>query len=251
MDAPAVEDRPEDRPSELRRPPTDWHGLRVWLAAALVMTVIAIAVGWALVHPLSSSVGRFDDRVARWLAARRTPTWDDVTWVGSGSAEAVVKITAVIVLGSLFAWRWRRWNESALLAGALVLEVSVFVVSSFVVGRSRPPIRPLDSVPPTSSFPSGHTAAAVAFYGALAIIVWWHVRKPVIRAVALTVAIVMPFVVGLSRMYRGMHHLSDVVVGMVMGAVSLWVTYRVVRPVAAPDAVDTRDRSEVAVRTAA
>jgi undecaprenyl-diphosphatase len=242
----------EARPSGLRRPPTDGHGLRVWLAAALVMTLIAIAVGWALVHPLAGSIGDLDDRVARWLAARRTPTWDDLTWVGSGSAEAVVKITAVVVLGSFFAWRWRRWNETALLAGALVLEVSVFVVSSFVVGRARPPVRPLDSIPPTSSFPSGHAAAAVAFYGALAIIVWWHVRKPGIRALAATIAVVLPFVVGLSRMYRGMHHLSDVVVGLVIGAVSLWVTYRVVRPTAASDAVATRDRSDVsAVPTAA
>ena len=157
-----------------------------------------------------------------------------------------------ILLGSLFAWRWRRWNESALLAGALVLEVSVFIVSSFVVGRDRPPVRPLDSVPPTSSYPSGHTAAAVAFYGALAIIVWWHVRKPAIRALVMTIAVVMPFVVGLSRMYRGMHHLSDVVVGMIIGGVSLFVTYRVVRPVAAPDGVADRDRSQNdAVRTAA
>jgi undecaprenyl-diphosphatase len=226
--------------------------LRVWLAAALVMTLIAIAVGWVLVHPLAGSVGDLDDRLARWLADRRTPTWDDVTWVGSGSAEAVVKITAVVVLGSFFAWRWRRWNDSALLAGALVLEVSVFIVSSFVVGRDRPPVRPLDSVPPTSSYPSGHAAAAVAFYGALAIIVLWHVRKPAIRALAVTIAFVMPLVVGASRLYRGMHHLSDVVVGLIIGVVSLWVTYRVVRPTDAPDAVDTRDRSDLAaVRTAA
>jgi membrane-associated phospholipid phosphatase len=39
----------------------------------------------------------------------------------------------------------------------------------------------------------------------------------------------VPVVVGLSRLYRGMHHLSDVVVGLVIGIVSLWVTWRVVR----------------------
>ena len=231
----------------LRCPPTNWRGLRVWIAAAVVMTVAAIALGWLIVHPLAGSVGRIDNDLARWLADRRTPTWDAITWVGSGSAEAVVKISATVVLGAVFAWRWRRWNEGALLAGALILEVTVFLIASFVVGRARPPVVPLDSVPPTSSYPSGHTAAAVAFYGALAIIVWWHTRNAVARRVALVVAIVMPPIVGLSRMYRGMHHLSDVLVGAVIGAVSLCVTYHVVRPAqpaAAPSTARAIDRDE-------
>ena len=140
----------------------------------------------------------------------------------------MVKIIATVVLSAAFLWRWRRWSEPALLAGALVLEVMVFVTSSFVVDRGRPPIPQLDSVPPTSSYPSGHTAAAVAFYGALAIIVFWHTRNRVARGVALLVAVLLPAIVGASRMYRGMHHLSDVVAGAVIGLVALGVTYAVV-----------------------
>ena len=97
------------------------------------------------------------------------------------------------------------------------MRVLIFTTSSFVVDRARPGVPKLDTIPPTSSFPSGHAAAAVAFYGALAIIVFWHTRHRVTRAVVVGAAIVFPLVVGASRMYRGMHHLSDVIVGFVVG----------------------------------
>ena len=129
---------------------------------------------------------------------------------------------------ALFLWRSRRWTEPVLLAGALVLEVTVFTTTSFVVDRGRPPVPKLDSVPPTGAFPSGHAAAAVAFYGAIAIIVCWHARHRLARVVAVAVAVLLPLLVGASRLYRGMHHFSDVLVGFTLGVVALWVTWLVV-----------------------
>jgi len=211
-----------------RTPPVDRRGLVLWVASFVVMTIVVTAVGLLLVHELGG-VRAFDDRVARWAARRRTSTWDDITWVGSMIADAYVKIPATLILCGIFLWRWRRWTEPALLAGALVLEVSVFSLASFLVDRPRPPIAHLDPIPPTGSFPSGHSAAAVAFYGAIAIIVCWHTSSRVARTVAVGAAIVVPFVVGASRLYRGMHHLSDVVVGLVVGLVSLVITWLVVR----------------------
>jgi undecaprenyl-diphosphatase len=220
-----------DRTSERRWwrvPPVDPRGLALWVAVLVVMTALVAGIGLLLVHDMHD-VTSFDDRVARWFARHRTDTWDHVTWVGSFIADAYVKIPATIVLCVLFVWRWRRWTEPALLAGALVLEVSIFSLASFVVDRPRPPIPHLDPIPPTGAFPSGHSAAAVAFYGAIAIIVCWHTRNRAARTIAIAAAFVVPVVVGLSRLYRGMHHLSDVVVGLVIGIVSLWVTWRVVR----------------------
>jgi membrane-associated phospholipid phosphatase len=221
----------------LRRPPAKWDDLRFVLLVAVATIAVMSCVGWLLVHPLAGSVGDLDDRIARWFAARRSSTLDDLTWLGSASAEAVVRITGAAVLSLLFLRWWRRWNEVALLVGALVLEVTVFLVSTFVVDRPRPPVTQLDSIPPTSSYPSGHVAATVVFYGALAIIVWWHTRSRIARGVALAGAIVLPPIVGISRMYRGMHYLSDVVVGTVVGVVSLWAVYRAVR-VPRPNAIE-------------
>jgi undecaprenyl-diphosphatase len=222
----------EVRPREVtpwwRVPPTDRRGFIVWIAAYVVMTAIAIGVGMLVVHELGG-VRSLDDRVARWFARHRTNTWDDLTWFGSFIADAYVKIPVTALLGVFFLWRWRRWTEPALLIGALILEVGVFTTSSFVVDRARPPIPHLDPIPPTGSFPSGHSAAAVAFYGAIAIVVFWHTRNRLARAVVIVVAVVVPLAVATSRMYRGMHHLSDVVVGLVIGLLSLWITWLVVR----------------------
>jgi membrane-associated phospholipid phosphatase len=218
-----------------RTPPVDARGLVVWIAAFVVMTAVVTGIGLLIVHELGG-VRTFDDRVARWLERRRTGTWDDLSWVGSFIADAYVKIPITLIVCVCFLWRWRRWTEPALLAGALVLEVSVFTLSSFIVDRPRPPIAHLDPIPPTGSFPSGHSAAAVAFYGAIAIIVCWHTRNRIARTIAITAAIVVPLAVGASRLYRGMHHVSDVSVGYAVGLVSLIVTWYVVRSVMRPRA---------------
>jgi membrane-associated phospholipid phosphatase len=224
-----------------RTPPVDARGLVVWTVVLVAMTALVAGLGLLLVNELGR-VRALDDDVARWLARHRTDTWDHVTFVGSFIADADVKIPATVILCGLFLWRWRRWTEAALLAGALMLEASIFVLSSFAVDRPRPPIAHLDSIPPTGSFPSGHSAAAVTFYGAIAIIVCWHTRNRIARTLAVIAALVVPLVVAGSRMYRGMHHLSDVVVGLVIGIVSLWVTWLVVRSGPASRLTRGRDR---------
>jgi undecaprenyl-diphosphatase len=245
LTAPRARHAPSRGTSWWKVSPVDRRGFVVWILAFVAMTAVAIGVGLLILHELGG-VRSFDDRVAHWFDRHRTNTWDDVTWFGSIIADAYVKIPATALLCIFFVWRWRRWTEPALLAGALVLEVAVFTSASVVVDRARPPISHLDPIPPTGSFPSGHSAAAVAFYGAIAIVVCWHTRSRLARTVAIGAAFVVPLVVAVSRMYRGMHHLSDVVVGLVIGIISLWITWLVVRDgPAARFGHDQRRRREV------
>jgi membrane-associated phospholipid phosphatase len=55
-------------------------------------------------------------------------------------------------------------------------------------------------------------------YAAMAVVVFWHTRKTWIRAVAVIATILVPTAVALARMYRGMHHLTDVLGGAMIGA---------------------------------
>lgn len=201
--------------------------LLTWLFGLLVLTVFGVLVGTLITGPLNDSIGTFDRQVAQALGDWRNPTWNNLTMVGSSLADSYVKIPATVILCGLFLWRWKRWEEAVLLAGALVLESTAFVTMSFIVDRSRPNIQQLDPIPPTGSFPSGHTGAAVAFYGAIAIIVLWHSRRASMRALAVTAAVLVPPIVAFSRMYRGMHFFSDVTFGALVGFVALVITYRV------------------------
>ena len=187
------------------------------------------AVGLLITGPGDSTVGVLDRAVSSWMDAARSDTLDLATAIGSTSADSLVKIPATIILVGLFLWRWKRWAPAALLAGGLMLESAAFVATSFIVGRDRPNIEQLDSIPPTGSFPSGHTAAAVVFYGALAIIVFWATERRVLRTIAVVVASAMPLIVGASRVYRGMHFLSDVVLGSILGLISLVIVYLVLQ----------------------
>jgi undecaprenyl-diphosphatase len=188
------------------------------------LTVVWIGLGALLTGPLAGGViVRADERVAHWMVAQRTPTWNHITVWGSLLAETTTKVAVTALLALVFLWLWRRWFEPVFLVVSLAIEASAFIVVTAVVGRHRPDVPRLDGSPVGSSFPSGHTAAAAA-YAAIAVIVFWHTRNRWARVAVVIVTAVVPVIVGLSRMYRGMHFLSDTLAGAVLGFAAVALT---------------------------
>ncbi len=95
--------------------------------------------------------------------------------------------------------------------------------------RARPPVSHLDKAPPTSSFPSGHTAAAICMYGALALLSFERPRSLLLRGLLTLLAVAVPMAVALARVYRGMHYPTDVLGGAALGASWLAVTIQGIR----------------------
>jgi membrane-associated phospholipid phosphatase len=200
------------------------------LGWALALLVALVAVGWLLSRVLhDDGIGRADAGLSRWLARRRNGDLNDVTAVTS-ELGGTLTITALAVLTVAFAaWVWRRWREPMVVALAVAGEVGIFLVVTLLVDRERPPVRHLDDAPPTSSFPSGHTAAAIALYGAVAVLASERARSALLRRLFVAAAVVIPLLVAASRMYRGMHFLSDVLGGVLLGAVWLLAVVRGIR----------------------
>ena len=91
------------------------------------------------------------------------------------------------------------------------------------VPQRRPPVHRLQPAPPTSSYPSGHTAAAVALYCCVAVVILMiYARHPVARIVA-GVLFLVPAFVACARLYLGEHYPSDVIAGALLGV--LWLTH--------------------------
>ena len=199
------------------------------LVAAAVLWGVLCGVGYLLTHQLNdTSFERWDAAANRRLAQHRTDMWNTVTHWLTYCAETltVIGIGVVFFVGLRVALG--RWRESIFLAAALAGEVTIFVLTTLMIDRDRPPVSHLDSAPPTSSFPSGHTAAAVALYVGLAIIAFRVSRRPWLRTLAVIVAVAMPACVAFARLYRGMHFVTDVLGGALLSLAWLTATWALI-----------------------
>ena len=181
----------------------------LWLGiAAFGQLLIGPLVGWNL----------SESALNRSLQDTRSQTWDSVTavWSHVGNTEIIIGVCAVAVV--VLWWRTRRWWFAVIPAIAISLQAAVFVAATLVTGRPRPDVPHLDPAPPTSSYPSGHVGASVALYISFAIMAT-TIERPWLRRTVIGVCSLIPFLVAYARMYRGMHHLSDVIIGAVNGLV--------------------------------
>ncbi len=209
--------------------PLHRHQVSLLFIGWAAMTAVWIALGKLIVGPLKdSAIVRTDNRIAKWMVAHRTPTLDRLSGWGSFLAETVTKVVVTAVLALVLLKVWRRWFEPLLLAVSLSIEAAAFILVTTVVGRNRPDVPRLDNSPVGSSFPSGHSAAAAA-YVAIAVVVVVHTRKLWARVLAATITAAIPVIVALSRMYRGMHFLTDTVAGIVLGLGAVLLTWIVLK----------------------
>jgi membrane-associated phospholipid phosphatase len=198
-------------------------GGAVVIAGYVVMAALVIGLGLIITKWLAGGpVGTWEDSVNRWFVEQRTTTLDSVSRAGSDLGATLTIIGIAVVAGIVLAiGRHRR--ELGFLVAALTLEASVSLTSSLVINRARPNVRRLDAAPPTSSLPSGHTAAAIVLFVSLAILITSYVRNTTVRIFVWIVAAAIPIYVGISRLYRGMHHPTDEMGSAVLVAGALLV----------------------------
>ncbi|MGP4096802.1 phosphatase PAP2 family protein [Nonomuraea sp. KM90] len=166
--------------------------------------------------------------VNRALAAGRTSLGNTLTDLGSSLSDTpyIVALTVAAVIALRL--RHAAWREPIFLIAAVWSQSLIFLATTELVGRHRPPVRHLDEAPPTSSFPSGHVSAAVAFYCGLALIVATRARGRPARVAIWVLAVAAVLVVSFSRLYRGLHFVTDVVWGLLLGAGCLVMAARAI-----------------------
>lgn len=173
-------------------------------------------------------IGRFDDSIEKSLAAHRTGTLNSLTKAGTALADAVNVEIALGVLVVLLALLTRRLAPPLFLAMAVGVESAIYFLVSTWSPRDRPHVPRLGPADPHASFPSGHAAAALCLYGGLAVLSWRCTRQRPLQIALTVLAVVVPLVVGYCRMYRGFHHLTDILAGLILGGTWLWLCARYV-----------------------
>src|SRR5688572_3501661 len=145
-----------------------------------MLALLLVGLGLLITQSfLSAPVGGWDSRVSRWFELQRTATLNAWTDVGSMLAgSGTILLGAGLSVGFLLVRRL--WYDAGFLAIGLFTESTVFLTTTTLVDRPRPAIEPLDPLPFTSSFPSGHAAAAIALYVGLAIVISSHIHLTVV-----------------------------------------------------------------------
>jgi membrane-associated phospholipid phosphatase len=191
-------------------------------AVAVLIAALMVALGF-LITKVVLNVGAVNDAdnwLPTFLAHHRTSFLTQASYVGSliGDAPVLVPLVAAVALALAIG---KRWRLATFVVQAGLAEGLMYLITTTFVMRERPQVVQLDRLNPHHSYPSGHTAAAVAVYGSLALLLTAHFRGARLRLVVWSLAAAIPFVVGLSRIYRGEHHPIDVAAGAAMGAGAL------------------------------
>lgn len=194
-------------------------GVRV--LGALLLAVFALAVfSWLALEVREGETLQFDSLVRNTVHQHASPA---VTIVMKGFTVIGASVCTFVVLAAAVISFWLAGMRRAAImlliamAGSLVLELSL----KHVFHRARP--EPYFNVPlPGSySFPSGHALAAACLYGMLAYLVTARVHRRGTRIAVWMFCLGMIVMIGLSRIYLGVHYPSDVVAGYMTACVWL------------------------------
>jgi undecaprenyl-diphosphatase len=205
-------------------PPATTESHRL-LSATLVIGLLAAAGALALFswlgHEIMTDVTlRLDDRIRLAVHSVASPRLTAIMEALSLYGGPIGLVPLGIVLAAIFLFK--RWHRGALLvvvtmAGAGLLDA--LLKQSF--RRVRPAAFFDYPLPTSASFPSGHAFFAASFFGGLAMLASARIRNPLLQALIWTGAAVLILLVGLSRVYLGVHYPSDVLAGY--AAATVWV----------------------------
>ena len=182
----------------------------VLVAGAATFVFAALAEGVMEGGELTSA----DRPVLDWLIAHRsgglTAALRIVTDLGS---TGVLSVMGLLVAGTV-ARRTRSWRPVVFLATIAVGSSLLTVATKTLIGRGRPPAATALVGANGFAFPSGHALNTAAVVGACAVVLWTYRRTRVWSTAA---AVVLILLVGFSRLYLGVHWLTDVLAGVALG----------------------------------
>lgn len=202
-----------------RLDPASTTGLALTAAVAVVV-LGAVGVG-VLLLMVRSDVGfaRFDLWAAQFAARHDSTGSTRALRAFSQLGGAVVLIPVTVVVGIVAARRHRRSATASAVAGFLTLAVGgqylVVDLIKWIVDRTRPNIDRLTGFS-GASFPSGHAAAAAASFAAFALLAGIG-RSGRAKAVIAALAVAMAVGIACSRVFLGVHWLTDVLAGLALG----------------------------------
>lgn len=199
-----------------RLTPGEALGLHLTIGVALMLFAAWVFGGIAEEVVDAEEITVVDDWLAQWFHRRARPGFTEVMLFVTHWHNTLGISLMALALGVYFYVKKAPYWLLTLIAavpGGMLLNVLL----KYTFQRARPSFEnPLLTLT-TYSFPSGHTVAATLLYGVLAAYLVMLSKNWRTRAAVMAAACLMVGLVALSRMYLGVHYLSDVMAAVVEG----------------------------------
>jgi undecaprenyl-diphosphatase len=195
-------------------------------AHGLVGAVACIVMLWAFSYIADemteqSLLVRVDHLIVGWLQAHRTESGEAffsvMSWVGSQL------MTTITVVGMIWLTIRRDWFRAIALTLAVVGGTSLNDLLKALFHRGRPETATEFIKVQSWSFPSGHSMNSLIGFGFVAFLILEHTTDRRVRIAIIVATAIVVGLVGFSRLYLGVHYLSDVIAGFLAGAIWLLV----------------------------
>src|SRR6478609_7079362 len=216
------------------------------VAAALrVAGLLTVLTGLMLAIHRPGWVTALDTATTSWVVAHRSMGFDVAALVISDLGSPVATAAAALICAALLSWRARSSVPGIVVIGTVSAAALAGTALKAVVDRPRPPLQwlVLETDP---SFPSGHVTGTAALLGITAVCVGMG-RSRTVRAWLAGGVVTGVLVIAASRLYLGVHWLTDVTAGAILAAV--FVTIGTTVFAALHDRSGQRDAPPVAAST--
>lgn len=176
------------------------------------------ALAFALLAEVAHAPAAALDRSVQAFAFAHRTHWltavlETSTWLGS----SVVLIPVLLAVSGYLGWRRRDWSGVVLLWVALAGAAVLYQFFKSVISRPRPPVSQMLMHTGGYAYPSGHSTQAIVIWGLLAALAVTGLRRRRARWAILGCASFVILLVGVSRIYLGVHWITDVAGGYALG----------------------------------
>jgi len=191
--------------------------LLLGLATAIVALIF---FGWLADEALEGDAQHFDEVTRAAVHHLATPLLTAImrgfSFVGSTIALSVGTIFVVVQFAM------RKWGREARLFAITMIGAGLLNITLKLAFKRPRPVPFFNLSPPeTYSFPSGHSLTSAVFFGALAAILTARIKSKRVQVAIWIVATAMFLLIGLSRIYLGVHYTTDVIAGF--AAALIWI----------------------------
>lgn len=198
--------------------PENPRSVLIVLFAAIIFTGLVALANFGFRAASGDTISNMDISIASLMRETRNALGDELMTVITMMGDTVVMLALSL---AIIAWLvWHKAYRAAYAAGFAIIAAKLFELAMKLgIQRARPTELAYSGIE-LFSFPSGHATMAAVIFGVLAVLVS-HSMGRWGRAVVYAICSVLVVLIGFSRVYLGAHWLSDVLAGMVFGAVMM------------------------------